>query len=257
MPPLTLQARRIYILPTAPGVAAAALLFVMLLAGMNYNNSLALLLCFMLCGVALVSMHECHRMLSGLTAAARRSREHLRRATGRSCSSYFENGRRARAPALTLRCRRLRRRAAFDLPAGGTQLVRLALSGRRARAPAHRAARTVEQTRRWGCFAPGPGCTCRSRRIVYPAPARRAAAAAARRRAALRGARPARVSGEEEWAWLRPFAGERSAAQRRLESLRARRTAAGGALRCTGGRAAACWISRGCTACRWSSACRS
>src|ERR1700676_4184090 len=66
-PPLTLQARRIYILPTRAGFAAAALLFLMLLAGMNYNNSLALLLCFTLCGVALVSMHECHGMLSGLT----------------------------------------------------------------------------------------------------------------------------------------------------------------------------------------------
>ena len=64
--PLTLQARRIYILPTGAGVAAAGLLFVMLLAGMNYSNSLALLLCFMLCGVTLVSMHECHGMLSGL-----------------------------------------------------------------------------------------------------------------------------------------------------------------------------------------------
>src|ERR1700694_3877275 len=64
--PVTLQARRIYILPTRAGFAAAALLFLMLLAGMNYNNSLALLLCFMLCGVTLVSMHECHAMLSGL-----------------------------------------------------------------------------------------------------------------------------------------------------------------------------------------------
>ncbi len=47
-PPLTLQARRIYILPTRAGVTAAGLLFLMLLAGMNYSNSLALLLCFML-----------------------------------------------------------------------------------------------------------------------------------------------------------------------------------------------------------------
>src|SRR5579862_1524822 len=44
--PLTLRARRIYILPTSTGLAAAGLLFLMLLAGLNYNNSLALLLCF-------------------------------------------------------------------------------------------------------------------------------------------------------------------------------------------------------------------
>ena len=64
--PLTLQARRVYILPTRAGVSTAVLLFVMLLAGMNYNNSVALLLCFMLAGITLVSMHECHRTLSGL-----------------------------------------------------------------------------------------------------------------------------------------------------------------------------------------------
>ncbi|HEY2416490.1 MAG TPA: hypothetical protein VGH84_01120, partial [Steroidobacteraceae bacterium] len=64
--PLTLQSRRIYVLPTRTGLVAAALLFVMVLAGLNYQNNLALLLSFLLCGVALVSMYECHRTLSGL-----------------------------------------------------------------------------------------------------------------------------------------------------------------------------------------------
>jgi uncharacterized protein (DUF58 family) len=43
------------------------LLFVMLEAGLNYTNSLALLLTFTLAGYALVGMHECHRTLQGLT----------------------------------------------------------------------------------------------------------------------------------------------------------------------------------------------
>jgi uncharacterized protein (DUF58 family) len=64
--PLQLQSRRLYILPTRAGLAAAALLFVMLIAGLNYSNSLALFLTFLLAGVVLVSMHECQRTLQGL-----------------------------------------------------------------------------------------------------------------------------------------------------------------------------------------------
>ena len=68
--PLTLESRRIYILPTRAGLVAALLLFVMFLAGLNYGNSLAMLLCFLLVGFALVSMYECHGSLSGLTISS-------------------------------------------------------------------------------------------------------------------------------------------------------------------------------------------
>lgn len=67
--PLRLQARRLYILPTRAGLAFAALLFVMLVAGLNYSNSLALFLTFMLAGFMLVGMHECQRTLRGLELA--------------------------------------------------------------------------------------------------------------------------------------------------------------------------------------------
>lgn len=39
----------------------------MLVAALNYSNSLALLLAFLLAGFALVAMHECHRNLLGLS----------------------------------------------------------------------------------------------------------------------------------------------------------------------------------------------
>lgn len=70
--PLTVHRRRLYILPTRGGTAFAALLFFMLIAGLNYTNSLALFLTFLLAGFALVAMHQCHRnllntSLSGLT----------------------------------------------------------------------------------------------------------------------------------------------------------------------------------------------
>ncbi len=63
--PLTINTRRIYILPTRGGCAFAALLFIMLIAGLNYSNSIALLITFLLAGFALIAMHLCHRNLSG------------------------------------------------------------------------------------------------------------------------------------------------------------------------------------------------
>ncbi len=65
--PLTLVRRRLYILPTRAGVGFGALVLTMLAAGLNYANSLALLLAFLLAGFALVAMHECHRNLLGLS----------------------------------------------------------------------------------------------------------------------------------------------------------------------------------------------
>jgi uncharacterized protein (DUF58 family) len=73
VPPVTLHSRRVYILPSGIGAAFSVMLLVMLIAGINYGNSLALFLTFLLAGFALVSMHQCHRNLvrtSLLSAAA-------------------------------------------------------------------------------------------------------------------------------------------------------------------------------------------
>lgn len=64
--PLTLRRRRLYILPTRTGAGFGALLAIMLLAGLNYANSLALLATFSLMSFALVAMSLCHRNLLGL-----------------------------------------------------------------------------------------------------------------------------------------------------------------------------------------------
>jgi uncharacterized protein (DUF58 family) len=63
--PVTLERRRLYILPTRAGLAFGVLLFLMLLAGLNYANSLALFLTFLLSAFALVVMQQCHRNLLG------------------------------------------------------------------------------------------------------------------------------------------------------------------------------------------------
>jgi uncharacterized protein (DUF58 family) len=72
-PPFTLHSRRIYILPTRLGLAFGAMIAIMLIAGLNYANSAALFLTFLLGGFVLVSMHQCHRNLlrtSFVTASA-------------------------------------------------------------------------------------------------------------------------------------------------------------------------------------------
>jgi len=68
--PVTLAQRRLYILPTRAGLAFGGLWLLMLLAGLNYGNSLALFLTFLLAGFALVAMQTCHRNLLGTTLAA-------------------------------------------------------------------------------------------------------------------------------------------------------------------------------------------
>lgn len=63
--PLTLAARRVYILPTKQGWIFALLVFVMFIAGMNYGNGLALLFAFWMAGFALVAMVQTQRHLAG------------------------------------------------------------------------------------------------------------------------------------------------------------------------------------------------
>lgn len=64
--PIAITRRRLYILPTRAGLGFSALLVVMGIAGLNYANSLALLIAFVLGGFVLVAMNLCHRNLQGL-----------------------------------------------------------------------------------------------------------------------------------------------------------------------------------------------
>lgn len=64
--PVTLDRKRIYVLPTGFGLFLAALLAVMLLGALNYNNNPALLLALLLATTALASALQAHLQLSGL-----------------------------------------------------------------------------------------------------------------------------------------------------------------------------------------------
>lgn len=72
--PVILSARRIYIVPSALGIAFALMLLLMFLGAMNYANNLALGLTFMLGALSLTAMHHCHRNLAGLRVRAAASR---------------------------------------------------------------------------------------------------------------------------------------------------------------------------------------
>ncbi|MDH4061654.1 MAG: DUF58 domain-containing protein [Aquincola sp.] len=63
----TLTQRNIYILPTRAGLMFVLVLFVMLLASINYQLSLGYVLTFLLAGAGFVSMHLTHNTLRGMT----------------------------------------------------------------------------------------------------------------------------------------------------------------------------------------------
>ncbi len=69
--PITVNRRRIYIIPTRFGIALALLLVAMLLAGLNYNSNLGLAFGFLIMSLVLVAMHHCHRNLQGLIVDVR------------------------------------------------------------------------------------------------------------------------------------------------------------------------------------------
>jgi uncharacterized protein (DUF58 family) len=64
--PTVLSGRRIYIVPSALGIAFSLMIFAMFLGAMNYANNLALGLAFMLGALGLTAMHHCHRNLAGI-----------------------------------------------------------------------------------------------------------------------------------------------------------------------------------------------
>jgi uncharacterized protein (DUF58 family) len=65
--PLVINARRLYILPTGPGFAFAALCVGVLVAAANYSLSLGYLFSFLLAGLGMAGLLHTHRNLLGLT----------------------------------------------------------------------------------------------------------------------------------------------------------------------------------------------
>ena len=68
--PVNIHRRRIYIVPTRMGFIFGFLVLMMLLGSMNYMNSLAFVLTFLLASMGLVTMHHTHRNLLNLSISS-------------------------------------------------------------------------------------------------------------------------------------------------------------------------------------------
>jgi uncharacterized protein (DUF58 family) len=198
--PLSLARRRLYILPTRAGMGFAALVLTMLAAGLNYTNSLALLLTFLLAGFALVAMHECHRNLLGLSLLEAAAQPMFAGAAG-TLRLTLENP--SRLPRYRIEAAITGPASvALDLPAGGRATLELAI-------PAlARGLRRIERLRLssshpFGLFRVWTWIHAPIEVIVYPRAAGSLPLPADR---GLRsGTWPRGASGADEWLGLRPF----------------------------------------------------
>jgi uncharacterized protein (DUF58 family) len=101
--PLSINRRRIYILPTRFGFMLGAILVAMLVAGLNYNSNLALAFAFLMSSMALVTMHHCNRNMLRLSVDATTEVDAF---AGREALLEFElrNGSRVERRDIEVRC---------------------------------------------------------------------------------------------------------------------------------------------------------
>jgi uncharacterized protein (DUF58 family) len=200
-PPLVLRARRLYILPTRAGLGFSLLLFVMLVAGLNYTNSLALLLTFTLAGFMLAGMYECQRTLQGLELIQARVQDTHAGGTG-LVELRFANTHSTARRALSARCRE-GAATLFDLPAGSTETVQLCYSApRRGRYALDRIA--LATTAPFGLFRSWTWLYLPLTAIIHPNPVGTRALPLSGSSRSTRLA-PAAGSDEEQWSNLRSF----------------------------------------------------
>lgn len=196
---ITIVRRRVYILPTGLGVAYGAMLFAMLLGGLNYGNNLALALTFLLAAGAWVAMHECHRNLVGLEIGPAGTRAPF---AGDPAEFAFALTTTRVRHDLLLRIPDYAS-PATSLAANSTDTARVWLPTRR-RGRVRLARVRVESTFPLGLFTAWtwlhPDVDC----VVYPRPAPRGRDAPPPE-AEAGAAQDGRASGEEDFAGLRDF----------------------------------------------------
>lgn len=198
--PVELVRRRLYILPTRSGLAAAALLLLMLLAGLNYSNSLTLFLTFLLVAFALVVMQQCHRNLLGIEVSAIEAPAVF--AGSRATLRVLLSNRGARA--------RLRLEGALpgeetgtsDLPPGSQQTLALQLAAPR-RGRMHLGRVRLATAYPFGLFRAWTWVHAPLELLVYPRPRGRLQLPLAAGLPA--GLRSQRQVGGDEWLGLRAF----------------------------------------------------
>lgn len=201
--PVTITRRRLYILPTRAGLGFALLLFAMLLAALNYANSLALFLTFLLAGLALAAMQLCHGNLLGARVVAARIEPAFAGSEAKLELIVEASGGTRHEWRLALpEGGQLRVGEPVQVPAGAGTAARLELPGTR------RGVFTIERVRlstQWpfGLFEAWTWLHLPLERIVYPA----ARGTLPPRGGAGRhgGAHAGDVSGDDEWHGLRAY----------------------------------------------------
>lgn len=198
--PIHLHQRRIYVLPTAAGIALAASLLVMLLTSINYSLSLGFGLTFLIGGIGVASIVHAFRNLFGLSVRPLRVAPVF---CGDDARFPFaiDNTRMARRPALALRLHGVTTR--FDLAAAGTETIELVCpTTQRGLMPA---GRTVIETRwplglirAWTVFIPDVAA------LVFPTPERDAPPLPSTDFGEAVGERPIR-DGDDDFAELRAY----------------------------------------------------
>ena len=198
--PVRLERRRLYILPTRTGLAFAALLLLMLLAGMNYANSLALFLTFLLGAFALVVMQQCHRNLLGTEV------------TSCIAPAVFAGSTGAVHVTLASEAGEARPRLEGALAEGALSVTSLPAGGqRRLELPLPAAARGIVRLERvrfataypFGLFRAWTWMHTPIEMLVYPRP--RGALPMPGHAGRRSGTRSLPGAGADEWAGLRPF----------------------------------------------------
>lgn len=198
--PLTLERRRLYILPTRAGMAFGALVLTMLLAGMNYANSVALLLAFLLVGFALVVMHECHLTLLGLSLLEAAATPLFAGSTGTLLLTLENASRLSRYRVQIGVADEIA--VALDLPAGGRGRVELPIRAHRRGLQRIERLR-VSSTHPFGLFRVWTWVHASIEVIVYP---RATGSLPLPADIGVRsGTWPRGTAGADEWLGLRPF----------------------------------------------------
>ncbi|MEZ5459912.1 MAG: DUF58 domain-containing protein [Steroidobacteraceae bacterium] len=198
--PSAITRRRLYILPTRAGLGFAVLLLGMLLAGLNYANSVALLVAFVLGGFMLVAMNLSHRNLLGLVLESLTLPPAF---AGDSARLSLRLRNPSNLPRHAVRARVGGHEATLDtLPPGESGVVGLDLAApRRGRHPVPRISLSTEYP--FGLFRAWTWVHVTETLLVYPA---------------AHGDRPPPLTasdhdsgtqglagGNDEWAGLRPF----------------------------------------------------
>jgi uncharacterized protein (DUF58 family) len=198
--PLTLSRRRLYILPTRAGTGFALLLALMLVAGLNYANSTALFLTFLMAGFTLVAMHQCHRNLLGAQLVMADADPTFAQCDG-TLTLTFQN------PAATARFRVAagvedQPPLPADLPPGARERIQLTVAAPR-RGWVQLDRLRLVTTHPFGLFRTWTWVHAPIRMLIYPRPVGSLPMPA--HHGSKAGATSRTHTGADEWVGLRPF----------------------------------------------------